>query len=333
MVTIKEIAKISGFSSSTVSRVLNNDNSLSVTQETRNKIIHTALSLGYNRAYIKTPIEKVAFLYWITDITELEDIYFKDIRIHIENFINEENLELVTIKKEEGIDCIPKDISGFIAVGGFSTDELSKLKKITTKGVFIDSNPDPDFYDSVMPNTPRITQKTIDYFIKNGHENIGFIGGTYHNPDTDNEEMDIREISFRDYTTKRQVFKNENIFIENEFTVASGYKAAQKAIELLKDDFPTAILVASDAIAVGVLQALNETNISIPTRTSIVSINNIEIAKYLSPPLSTFHIDVCEICRSTIQLLSEQIFEERSNTKSVLLNSKLIVRKSFIPSE
>ena len=330
MITIKEIAQQAGFSPSTVSRLLSNDPSLSVSPETKQKILSSALSLGYERKYIKTIIEKIALLFWITEIEELEDIYFKDMRLKIEKYANENNMELVTIKKESGISKIPKDINGFIAIGSFSEKEISKLLKITKNGVFIDSNPAPDYYDSVQPNTPLITKKAIDYFIKNGHSNIGFIGGTFHNPNTDLEEKDIREISFRYYMQKLGYLNEDNIFIEPNFSVDSGYKSAKKAIENLKDKLPTAFFVASDPIAIGVLQALNEYNIPVPSRVSVISINNIDVSKYVSPPLSTFNIDINELCKTAINLLSERIIEDRKLQKTIYLNCELIIRKSFI---
>lgn len=330
MITIKEIAQQAGFSPSTVSRLLSNDPSLSVSPETKQKILNTALSLGYERKYIKTIIEKIALLFWITEIEELEDIYFKDMRLKIEKYANENNMELVTIKKESGISKIPKDINGFIAIGSFSEKEISKLLKITKNGVFIDSNPAPDYYDSVQPNTPLITKKAIDYFIKNGHSNIGFIGGTFHNPNTDLEEKDIREVAFRYYMQKLGYLNEDNIFIEQNFSVDSGYKSAKKAIENLKDKLPTAFFVASDPIAIGVLQALNEYNIPVPSRVSVISINNIDVSKYVSPPLSTFNIDINELCKTAINLLSERIIEDRKLQKTIYLNCELVVRKSFI---
>ena len=330
MITIKEIAQQAGFSTSTVSRLLSNDPSLSVSPETKQKILNTALSLGYERKYIKTIIEKIALLFWITEVEELEDIYFRDMRLKIEKYANENNMELVTIKKESGINKIPKDINGFIAIGSFSEKEISKLLKITKNGVFIDSNPAPDYYDSVQPNTPLITQKAIDYFIKSSHRNIGFIGGTFHNPNTDLEEKDIREVAFRYYMQKLGYLNEDNIFIEPNFSVDSGYKSAKKAIENLKDKLPTAFFVASDPIAIGVLQALNEYNIPVPSRVSVISINNIDVSKYVSPPLSTFNIDINELCKTAINLLSERIIEDRKLQKTIYLNCELVVRKSFI---
>ena len=168
------------------------------------------------------------------------------------------------------------------------------------------------------------------YFIKNGHSNIGFIGGTFHNPNTDLEEKDIREVAFRYYMQKIGYFNEDNIFIEPNFSVDSGYKSAKKAIENLKDKLPTAFFVASDPIAIGVLQALNEYNIPVPSRVSVISINNIDVSKYVSPPLSTFNIDINELCKTAINLLSERIIEDRKLQKTIYLNCELIIRKSFI---
>ncbi|PKG23753.1 LacI family DNA-binding transcriptional regulator [Niallia nealsonii] len=328
MATIKEIAEKSGFSASTVSRLLNNDHTLSVTAETKKKIFDTAVELGYDRKNILPLIEKVALLYWITDREELEDVYFKQMRLELEKNARENNIELLLYKHDDGIKSIPNNISGFIAIGGFSTKEIQALNKKTNYGVFIDSNPAPDLFDAVLPDIARITKKAIDYFQKEGHKKIGFIGGTYHNPDTGQDDMDIREKTFRSYLQELNIFEEKYVFGEKHFSVQDGYSIAQKAINSLKEDLPTAFFIASDPIAVGSLQAFNEFNIAVPNRVSVISVNNISVTKYVSPPLSTFHIDIPELCKTAIKLLLEQIVENRKMQKTVLLNSELILRKS-----
>ena len=61
-----------------------------------------------------------------------------------------------------------------------------------------------------------------------------------------------------------------------------------------------------------------------------VFINNIDVSKYVSPPLSTFNIDINELCKTAINLLSERIIEDRKLQKTIYLNCELIIRKSFI---
>jgi LacI family transcriptional regulator len=330
MVTIKDIAKKAGFSPSTVSRLLNNDSTLSISPETKKRILDTAFELGYERKSIQPLIEKVALLYWITEKEELEDVYFKQMRLELEKNAINHNIELHLFKHEDGINSIPNDISGFIAVGAFSTEEIQKLRRKTKKGVFIDTNPVPDLYDAVLPDTVRITKKAIDYFVEKGHQKIGFIGGTYHNPDTNEDEMDIREITFRTYMKELGIHDDRYIFGERHFSVNDGYTVTKKVIEDLKEELPTAFFIASDPIAVGSLQAFNEYNISIPNRVSIISVNNISVAKYVSPPLTTFHIDIAELCKTGVSLLLEQILDQRKIPKTVLLQSELIKRKSAL---
>ncbi|WP_315899349.1 substrate-binding domain-containing protein, partial [Klebsiella sp. Kpp] len=71
----------------------------------------------------------------------------------------------------------------------------------------------------------------------------------------------------------------------------------KNAIDTLGEELPTAFYIAADPIAVGCLQALNEYGIAIPGRVNLISVNNISIAKYVSPPLTTFHIDLMELCK------------------------------------
>jgi LacI family transcriptional regulator len=328
MATIKDIAEKAGYSTSTVSRVLNNDQSLSVSDETRERIYEVAEELNYRKKTLRLLVKNIAFLYWLTDIEELEDVYFKTMRIELEKMARLFNVELITYKINDGIHQIPDSIEGFIAVGTFSDKELAYLRSITSNGVFLDTSPDPNHFDSVRPDLPQITRKTVDFLMEKGHTEIGFIGGTYHNPNNDEDEMDLRERVFRRYMESKGLLKDRYVFHGRGFSVDTGYSLMKRAIQQLGDQLPTAFFVAADPIAVGCLQALNEHGIAIPNTVSIVSINNISVAKYVSPPLTTFHIDMREICKNGIQLLLEQVVEKRKLVKTLYIGSELVVRKS-----
>ncbi|PJW16316.1 LacI family transcriptional regulator [Geobacillus sp. WSUCF-018B] len=328
MATIRDIAKQAGYSISTVSRVLNNDPDLSVSEETREKIYEAAEKLNYRKKTIRKVIRNIAFLYWLTDKEELEDVYYKTMRMEMEKLAKEFNLELQMYKISDGIDQIPENIEGFIAVGIFSDRELERLRSMTTNGVFIDLSPDPRCFDSVRPDLTQITERAIDFFLEKGHTDIGFIGGTYPNPNTGKDEMDSRERAFRHYMKAKGLLNEEYIFCHRGFSFDNGYELMTKAIETLGDRLPTAFFVAADPIAVGCLQALNEHRIPIPERVSVIGVNNISITKYVSPPLTTFHIDIHEICKSAIELLLERIQRKRNIVKTLLLGAELIVRKS-----
>ncbi|MGM0125779.1 LacI family transcriptional regulator [Enterococcus sp. AZ194] len=331
MVTLKEIAEHSGYSQATVSRLFKGDNSLSITNETKQKIIHTALSMGYDRSKIKTTLEKIAVLFWLTEQEELQDVYFQQLRLSLEKYAQLSNMEIELIKHEENTIQIPDSVSGFVGVGSFTSEELLMIKETCPNGVLLELNPEPDLFDTVKPDTDRITRQAIDYFVQKGYTKIGFIGGAFHNPMIDQDEADSREIAFRQYMDRKGLLNDSYIFSKGKFTVNQGYELTLELIKTLGDDLPEAFFIASDTIAVGALQAFNEKYISIPDRIELISVNDTEISKFVSPPLTTFRIDVEEIAKTAIDMLVDQIVYPRKITKTVLLGSELVIRKSFQP--
>ncbi|MGM0213348.1 LacI family DNA-binding transcriptional regulator [Enterococcus sp. AZ109] len=331
MVTIKDISKESGYSQATISRLFKGDNTLAITAKAKNKIISTALSLGYDRSKIKTTLYKIAVLFWLSESEIMKDIYFKYLKEELEEYSKVANMELQFISKSSGIKSIPKDVSGFIAIGPITKKELITLYKKGYKGVVRGINPLPKLFDTVDSDIQSMTREAIDYFIKHGLTKIGFIGGEFQNPDTGLNEMDSREYAFREYLLQKGLFHEEYVFSEGAFTVDQGFKLGKRISKNLYPNLPDACFVASDTIAVGALQAFHEDGIKLPEEMAIISINDDEIARYVSPPLTTFHIDVKEMVKTTIDQLSDQLVYPRKVTKKVLIDAELTVRKSFIP--
>ena len=103
MATIKEIAEIVGVSSAAVSRVLNYDEGISVSDETRDAIFSTAEKLGYKKRVIYPKIENVALLYFTDNKDELEDDFYRGVREEIIKQAKEEIKHTVTayLKKDD----------------------------------------------------------------------------------------------------------------------------------------------------------------------------------------------------------------------------------------
>ena len=330
MATLKEIANQVGVSIATVSRVLNYDPLISVNDETRKAILNTAEKMHYRKKTVHPTIDRVAFLYWITEQEELADIYFKSIRLEIEKQAKRFNINIIRYKKEDGIESISPKITAFIAVGRFSRAELKALEELTPHGIFIDTAPDESRFDCVRPNLRSMVFQIVDFFAAGGHKKIGFIGGCDYDIDSGGRIMDIREEAFRSRMQSHHLLNEKFIFIADSFTVKEGYRMAMEAIDTLGDGMPTAFCVGSDPFAVGALQAFNEKGWPIPQRVSFFSINDIGIAQYVSPPLTTFHIDVPLLCRSALELLQERILQGRQVTKCLYINGQTIFRKSCI---
>ena len=326
MATIKEIAEIVGVSSAAVSRVLNYDEGISVSEETREAIFATAEKIGYKKKVIYPKIENVALLYFTDNEDELEDVFYRGVREEVIKQAKKMNIRLQIYDRRDGMSVIPRDLNAFIAVGWLTRKEINQLYKICPRGVFIGTSPDEKLFDAVRPNMDSFVTQMVDYFVEKGHKKIGFIGGSDRNIDTGKPSMDIREWSFRQSVAYYHCLEEEYILISEKFTVDEGYRMGKELLK--KSSLPTALCIASDTLAVGVLQALNEKGIQVPEQMALGSINDVNIAKYLSPPLTTIHIDIPCICETALDLLRNRVLYGGKVTKLIFVNGIPIFRKS-----
>ena len=326
MATIKEIAEIVGVSSAAVSRVLNYDEGISVSEETREAIFATAEKIGYKKKVIYPKIENVALLYFTDNEDELEDVFYRGVREEVIKQAKKMNIRLQIYDRRDGMSVIPRDLNAFIAVGWLTRKEINQLYKICPRGVFIGTSPDEKLFDAVRPNMDSFVTQMVDYFVEKGHKKIGFIGGSDRNIDTGKPSMDIREWSFRQSVAYYHCLEEEYILISEKFTVDEGYRMGKELLK--KSSLPTALCIASDTLAVGVLQALNEKGIQVPEQMALFSINDVNIAKYLSPPLTTIHIDIPCFCETALDLLRNRVLYGGKVTKLIFVNGIPIFRKS-----
>lgn len=332
MTTIKEIAYESGYSPATVSRLLNNDPNLSITADTKNKILEIANKLGYWKDHQEKRIRPtIALLYRVNNKEQIQDEYFTSLKEALISTVEHESLKMKTYYNIDDLIEHADLFQGFIGVGADEIEQskLETLHKVLPNGVFVDTNPAPELFDSIRPNLALTVKNAINLFIEKGLQSFGFIGGDGVKHDHI-QERDIRAVAFSEYV--RSLDKNTHpMFVNGPFSVDNGYKLGKEVLKKCKDDLPEAFLVASDTLAVGVLQAFNEENVIVPRGTQILSINNSNIVKYVSPPLSSYDIDQQEMVDMALRMLTSLIIRPDQAHIDVSMNTKLIVRKSFVP--
>lgn len=330
MTTIKEIAEKSGYSPATVSRLLNNDPHLSITADTKNKILELANKLGYWETHQGKRIKPtIALLYRVNHQEQLQDEYFISLRKKIVEIAENRGLKM---KVFEDINELIKNaplFQGFLGVGSdeISMDSLIKLHRVLPNGVFIDTNPAPNLFDSIKPNLVLTIKDAINQLLKAGYKNIGFIGGLGQNFNHI-QEKDIREVTFKEYVAAHNI-EHTPCYVSGPFSVENGYDLGKKAA---KNKLPDAFVIASDTLSVGVLQAFNEEEINVPRDVTIISINNSEVAKYVSPPLTSYNINQEEMVVQAITMLTDLIMRPERPYEEVNVNTNLIIRKSFVPN-
>jgi LacI family transcriptional regulator len=331
MATITEIAQKANVSIATVSRVLNYDKSLSISEEKRKLILETAENLDYQppkrkKLNLKRPLS-IGLIHWYTMQQELDDTYYLSIRLGIERTCYEKQIDLVKIFKTNDhfeLDNI-KSLDGLIAVGKFSEEDVKLFEENSPVVIFVDSSPEETKFDSVIIDFESSMKKAIDYVISLGHQKIGYIGGREYIGKNMQALGERREVVFKEYLTQKGLFNVRNVHV-GSFTIESGYALMKQAIE--QNDLPTAFIIASDGMAIGLMKAAYEAGIHIPRDLSIIGFNDITQSQYTIPPLSTVKVYKEFMGQTSVELLLERVQGHRTIAKKITIPTELVIRDS-----
>ena len=333
MATIKDIAQAAGVSSATVSRVLNQDQAMSVSDETRTKIFTIAEQLGYKKSKKNNKRSKtsrrIAIIEWYTEQEELDDLYYYSIRLGAEKKAQELGYEIIRIFNNNSLAQL-ENIDAIIAIGKFSPGKIKELETYSDKLVFVDSNTLNSGHSCVTTDFENSVINVIDYFINNGLKEIGMIAGQETSSDKSTLLSDPRLNTFQSYLQQLKLY-DSNLIKIGSFSSEDGYKIMKEFIMELGDDLPQAFFAANDALASGALRALQEAKIPVPERVSLISFNDTSLAKYMYPKLSTVTVFTEEMGKQAIQILEQNFQKDRSSVPyMVKLATRLTIRESSL---
>ena len=172
MATIKDIAEKAHVSIATVSRVLNYDNTLKVTDKTRKKIFEIAEKLEYlkeKKPKTKKNSYRVSIIKGYSEQEELDDIYYLSTRLAIEKSLKQNNVKYEILEKEAISDSL-KDLDGIILTGLFSQNEIDTVKKMNQNIIFSDIYIEDENIDCVIFDIRKSVRKVLDYLLDLGHK-------------------------------------------------------------------------------------------------------------------------------------------------------------------
>ncbi|WP_163538855.1 LacI family DNA-binding transcriptional regulator [Gracilibacillus sp. YIM 98692] len=323
MATIKDIAKKAGVSIATVSRVLNYDPSLSVGEDTKKKIFEIAEALSYTKkAPRKKLYRRIAFIHWMTEEEELNDLYYMTIRHSIEAEAEKQHIRLLKFVANE-MEKIPDDIDGIIAVGRFSKKQVKTFQQTSKHIVLVDPDEEYDNCDAILIEFKKVIERSADYLLNKNVNKIGFIGGEV----SSSGKMDEREQHFRSYLQEQGLFV-ESLLLYTDYTVEGGYKAMKAFLQKSQNVDRMGFISANDPLAIGALKALHETKVEVPNQVSMIGINDISVSKYIYPALTTVRIEKELMGKTAVDLMMERLRDERTIAKKVYIDTSLIERDS-----
>lgn len=183
-VTLKMLSEQTGFSPATISRVLNNDPSMTVGEDTRRIIFDAAHRLGYSGSSGRRNQRTLADTLFIgiaemlSPAEQMTDPYFLYLKNFIEQTCYEHKLQTVPAASRRGrIQMAVRLRCGrHIAIGYFTDQANQSLCSISSNITFLDSSPNELLYDSVVPNFELGMKQALDYLRSLGHTRIGYLG-------------------------------------------------------------------------------------------------------------------------------------------------------------
>ncbi|OGF16908.1 MAG: hypothetical protein A2W00_10730 [Candidatus Eisenbacteria bacterium RBG_16_71_46] len=328
MATIKDVARDAGVSIATVSRVFNE--SAAVSSQTRRQVREVATRLNYwpngvARSLITNRTHAVGVL-----LPDLHGEFFSEIIRGIDLAARKENLHLLVSSSHSdtrdllsALRAMRGRIDGLIVMAP-DADAPAAIRAgaAHTPLVLIDPAATGDDLDAICIANLDGAAVMIRHLLGLGHRRIAVITGPPRNSDAQ-QRLEGYRAALRD----AGVAPDPELEIPGDFSERSGHDAGARLLALARR--PTAVFAANDSMAVGLLGALGEAGVRVPEDIAVTGFDDIALARHLTPPLTTVHVDAFRLGeRAVHHLLARQGSPQGGSRPCEILPTTLVVRRS-----
>lgn len=334
-----DVARLAGVSRATVSYVVNGqaDGRIPISQETRHRVLEAVEQLGYEPDARAQALRLGGTRTIGAIIPDIRNPHYWEYADGIEKEARASGYRLLissTALSEEYEEDTLKDlarrrIDGLILQGSFTNhskktkDALSQLIKRRLPIVKIGEA--TGLVDSVWSDYRSVTREIMSYLLSLGHERIGMIYGVQR-PIVAEDRL----TPYRESLQEAGLAVAQELIVKCGPTIEDGYRAA---LQLLKRPTrPTALVAVNDMLAVGVLRAAGDLDLPVPGALSLVSYDDIPMARYLVPRLTTVSKEAVEFGQEAVKLLLRRMKEPDRPIQRIDMPIHLIVRESTGPA-
>ncbi|NVC27323.1 LacI family DNA-binding transcriptional regulator [Vibrio parahaemolyticus] len=330
MATMKDIAKLAGVSTSTVSHVINKTRFVS--EEISERVNNAAKELNYYapsalaRSLKVNRTKTIGML-----VTTSTNPFFGEVVKGVERSCYHKGYSLILCNTEgdnermrQSINTLlQKRVDGLIlmcsSLEGERIDVFERYPDIPV--VVMDWGPMLFTSDKIQDNSLRGGYLAAKYLIDCGHTEIGCITGPLIK-----HQAQMRYEGYKRAMNEAGLEFYANWIIESDFECEGGYQAFKKMAE--RGTLPSSIFVSNDMMAMGVINAANELSIKVPDDLSIIGYDDIHIAKFMSPSLTTIHQPKYRLGQAAVETLVRRLDDKSNEAQVVQLEPTLVVRNS-----
>ena len=338
MATLKELSQRTGYSTATISRVLNGDQTLSVTEEVRRRILEEAGKTNYNETRSRrgrTPksVLRVGVAEMLTPAQQLNDPYYLYLGNYVKQGCLDKKYACIHLESRGESFVLPRGekLDGIVAIGLFSTAQIESLPNLNPNIVFVDSSPFESRFDSVVLGYELGISLALEHLEALKHKKIGFVGPVYKYNDRRQNALEIRRQLFIKLMESRGGF-DPNLMLDCTMDIDSTVATWKKYLKAGKP-LPSAVVCANEENAMGTLKCLQQEGYSVPEDVSVVSFNDTPRSALVSPSLTSVSINTQEMANTALRMLAERVSISgkppiRSLPLKVIVPPTLVVRES-----
>lgn len=334
MATLRELAKYTGFSITTISRVLNSDPTMSVSDATREVILKAAGDLHYKNVPGRfrvgnAPALRFGFAEMLSPAEQLADPYYLYLKNYAEQHCRDLGYGVTVLCERAGSyeRTSAEKLSGVLAIGIFSDEQVLQLSGLSGHIVFLDSSPDELHYDSVVLNFRLGVEQAAESLIALGHRRLGFLGPVCKLDQRKRPAPEIRRQIFIHYLQKKGLFDERFLF--DAPMDASGARTVLSERIASGAPLPTALLAANEEAAIGALNAAKAAGLRVPEDLSIISFNDTPLGALTDPPLSGVCTHVEAMSAAAVDLLARRCLgQETAVPLKIVVPPALVLRES-----
>lgn len=326
-VTIYDVARESGVSMATVSRVLNGNSN--VRQATKEKVLKVIDDLDYRPNAVARGLASKKTTTVGVIIPDVTDGYFSSLARGIDDIATMYKYNIILANSDDNPDkeasvlntLLSKQVDGIIFMGNEINDDLrADFKRsdcpIVLAGSVDINNSVPsvniDYADAVKNETERL--------IKNGNSRIAFASGSM--------KQDVnKKYRLKGYVAALEnngIKFNEKLVFETKGTYEDGYDLAERII----NDKITAAVATNDELAAGILNGMTDRGVSVPQDFELFTSNNTKLAKMMRPQLSSITQPLYDIGAVAMRLLTKIMNKEEIDNRYVVLGYEIVERDS-----
>jgi LacI family transcriptional regulator len=325
--TIKDVAERAGVSVATVSRVLNRLDVVS--EETRQRVSDAAAKLGYiphggARSLSMRRTQCVGAV-----LPDLHGEFFSELIRGIDRVAREHGQHLLLTASHDDADELADALrsmqgraDGVLLMSPHLDSEVLRLNLPASIPVVLMNTPRQGTgYSAYTVDNHGGASAMVTHLWEQGHRRIAMIAGPDGNFDADERLRGFRE------TLARLAPRAQPLVLQGDFTEESGHRAAREIAAMRER--PDAVFAANDTMAIGCLFGLAEAGLAVPKDIALAGFDDIPLARYVSPQLTTVRVRIAELGEAAFARLMRAIEQSGQDKPSrQTLRTELVVRKS-----